>query len=113
MNPQHSTGYMGNLNIPRIVSADKLTEEELDEAIARAPRPFRVPQPLPPMQQPMDYLPQWYADAHAPEAAHAASEVDDDEDLREPLSRRERLLQRVLAWASLLIVIGCVAWALR
>ncbi len=112
MNPQHSTGYMGNLNIPRIVSADKLTEEELDEAIARAPRPFRVPQPLPPMQQPMDYLPQWYADAHAPEAAHAASEVDDDPP-RKPMTFLDWLCVRALAWVCIAVFIGCVAWALR
>lgn len=73
--------HMPNLNRPRLCEAKQLTEAELDAAIARQPRP--KPQPLPPM----DFQPH--------QAAHAASEIDDDL----PTTASDRRIRAVLAWA--------------
>lgn len=86
---------MANMNTPRIVSADKLTEAELDAAIANGTRAIQAPpKPLPPM----DFRPAWY------EVGHCASEVDDDEP--EPMTQRTALLRALVWWGSLVVVIG-------
>lgn len=92
--------HMPNLNRPRIVSADKLTAADIDECIARRRQELDAarPKPLPPM----DFQPH--------QAAHAASEIDDEP---EPLTGGDWLWIRVLAWASLLIIVGGVALVLR
>ena len=78
--------HMPNLNRPRIVSAEKLTEADIDRAIAERPWPQRRVEPLPPMPWP-------------PEAAHAASEWDEPP---EPPTWRDRLMTLyAAAWLAL------------
>lgn len=77
---------MANLNRPRIVSAEKLTEAELDAAIAARNWPQRRVEPLPPMPE-------------QPEAAHAAIGWDDEP---EPTTWRDRLMTLyAAAWLAL------------
>ena len=71
---------------------------EAEQASILTPEQRRKPEPLPPM----NYQPQ--------HAAHAASEIEDEQ---EPLQGSDWLWIRVLAWASIVIIVGGVAVVLR
>jgi hypothetical protein len=83
-----------NLNRPACVPVDKLTAADIDECIARRQAELDAarPKPLPPMSfEPASYV----AGMSHIEAAHAASEIDDDL----PTTASDRRIRAVLAWA--------------
>lgn len=82
--------HMPNLNRPTLVSVEKLSEADLDAARAAKNWPQRRVDPLPPM----DFQPH--------QAAHAASEVDDD--WREPMTLADKIGRGLIFWGAIAFV---------
>jgi hypothetical protein len=98
-----------NLNRPTLVSVEKLSEADLDAARAAKNWPQRPVKPLPPMPfEPASYV----AGMSRIEAAHAASEIDDDYEM----TATDRVLRawfwRVVLAVFLVAGAAVVAWLL-